>query len=386
MSRFAFVVPPLTGHVNPTVSVANVLASRGHEVMWIGHERVRALLPDGARLHALDGAGGEAWFSPAMDRSKRVRGLESLQLLWQELLVPLARAMLPGVEAAIGALRPDVLIVDQQAIAGALAARRAKLRWASFATTSAGVTDPLADLPKVKAWVDARLASLQEGAGLPVVAGGELSPQLVVVFSTAALVGAQKFPPHYAFVGPSIQARGDATPFPFERLEIGKRRVLVSLGTVSADRGDGFYDTVVDAFAGDPDVQIVLVAPAGAVTRTPPPTMIVRPRVPQLALLPHMHAVVSHGGHNTVCETLAQGLPLVVTPIRDDQPVVARQVVDAGCGVRLRYGRLPPRALRDAVHAVLADAKFREGAARVKASFEAAGGAPRAATLLEGLA
>ena len=43
---------------------------------------------------------------------------------------------------------------------------------------------------------------------------------------------------------------------------------------------------------------------------------------------------VTHGGHNTVCEALAHGLPLVVAPIRDDQPTVAAQVVQAGAGVR----------------------------------------------------
>jgi MGT family glycosyltransferase len=238
----------------------------------------------------------------------------------------------------------------------------------------------------VRGWVDGQLAALQEGAGLPVEAGGELSPRLVVVFSSEALVGPlERFPGHYAFVGPSIQARPDPTPFPFEALAPDRRRVLVSLGTVSADRGDGFYETVVTAFADDPALQIVLVAPDGAVPDAPPP-MIVRARVPQLALLPHLHAVVTHGGHNTVCEALAGGLPLVVTPIRDDQPVVARQVVDAGCGLRVRYGRLPPRTLRDAVHRVLDEPAFAEAAARVKASFEAAGGAPRAAALLEALA
>jgi MGT family glycosyltransferase len=388
MARFAFIVPPLVGHVNPTVSVANVLASRGHEVLWIGHEKIRSLLPDGATLHALDAGGGagDSWFTPAMDRSRKVRGLESLQLLWQDLLVPLARAMMPGVEAAIAERRPDVLIVDQQAIAGALIARRTGARWASFVTTSAGVTDPLADLPKVKAWVDAQLAGLETAAGLPNVPGGELSPSRVIVFSTDALVGSvDRFAPRFSFVGPSIQARTDPTPFPFDLLAGDRKRVLVSLGTVSADRGDGFYDTVARAFRDDPSVQIILVAPDGALTENAD-HMIVRPRVPQLALLPKLDAVVSHGGHNTVCETLSHGLPLVVTPIRDDQPVVARQVVDAGAGVRLRYGRLPPKTLSDAVHQVLEDPRFREAAGRVRASFAAAGGASRAATLLEELA
>ena len=34
MSRILFVVPPLTGHINPTVAVGAELAARGHDVAW----------------------------------------------------------------------------------------------------------------------------------------------------------------------------------------------------------------------------------------------------------------------------------------------------------------------------------------------------------------
>jgi len=108
--------------------------------------------------------------------------------------------------------------------------------------------------------------------------------------------------------------------------------------------------------------------------------------LPQLALLPHMQAVVCHGGHNTVCEALAQGLPLVVLPIKDDQPVVAEQVAGAGAGLRLKFGRVRPAELREAVLRVLGDPSFRDAAAKVARSFAAAGGAPRAASLLLELA
>jgi UDP:flavonoid glycosyltransferase YjiC (YdhE family) len=116
-----------------------------------------------------------------------------------------------------------------------------------------------------------------------------------------------------------------------------------------------------------------------------PPHILFAGHVPQLALLPRMSAVVSHGGHNTVCETLAHGLPLVVTPIRDDQPLIAQQVADAGAGLRLRFGRLRAGELRDAVRAVLGDPAYRTAAVRVRDSFTAAGGAVTAADHLEKL-
>jgi UDP:flavonoid glycosyltransferase YjiC (YdhE family) len=75
-------------------------------------------------------------------------------------------------------------------------------------------------------------------------------------------------------------------------------------------------------------------------------------------------------------------LPLVVAPIRDDQPVIAQQVVRAGAGIRVRYGRLSPRALRDAVRRVLDEPSYRLAAGRIRASFAAAGGAHAAAEAL----
>jgi MGT family glycosyltransferase len=384
MKRFLFVVPPLTGHVVPTVSVARALATRGHRVAWVCHpRRVRPLLPDDAEMLALDDHLSDEVWSRMIDRAKAVRGLESLQFLWEEVLVPLARGMARGVDEAVARWKPDVMVVDQQAIAGALAARRAGVPWATFCTTSASLVDPIADLPRVKQWVSDQVAGLEAEAGLEPTPAPDMSPRLVVVFSTAALVGADRdWPAHVRFVGPSIHDRPDVTPFPWDQLA-AVPRVFVSLGTISAEIGASFYATAVAALR-DLDAQIILAAPPALVGETPP-TFIVRPRVPQLALLPHVHAVVCHAGHNTVCEALANGLPLVVAPIRDDQPVVAQQVVRAGAGVRVRFGRLSPSTLREAVERALRDPELRRGAERVRDSFLAAGGATAAADALEGL-
>ncbi len=374
MSRFLFIVPPLTGHINPTVSVAHALIASGHRVAWVGHaSRVRPLLPPEAELLALD----ELDLTALEQRSRAVRGLESLQFLWEDVLIPLAHVMRPGVLRAIASWAPDVAVVDHQALAGAVAATETGVRWATFCTTSASVVDALAALPKVKAWVEAQVHGLFASAGL--ATASPESPSLVVVFSTRALVGHDlAFPAHYRFVGPATVARPDATPFPWERLSDALPRVFVSLGTVNAESGAPFYAAAVEALG---DLRVILAAPP-ALVPSPPAHWIVQPRVPQLALLPHVSAVVCHGGHNTTCEALAHGLPLVLTPIRDDQPLVTQQVVRAGAGLRVRFGRVAPGSLREAVLQVLTEPSFREAARRLQSSFAEAGGAQAAAQAL----
>ncbi len=384
MSRFLFVVPPLTGHVNPTVSVGAALAARGHEVAWVGHPgKVRPLLPPDATLLALPEAGAADQVADLTARANKSRGLASLKLLWEDFLLPLAHAMVPGVEAAVAAWAPDALIVDQQALAGAIVARRMGLPWATTATTSASVVEPLADFPQVLAWRDAQHAALQAAHGLPPVAEPDRSPHLVLVFSTADLVGPlDRFPPHYAFVGPAFSRRPSDAPFPWDALAPG-RRVLVSLGTVNAERGAAFYRAVTEGMASAP-WQVILVAPADRVGDLPE-NVLRCDYVPQVALLPHVDAVVCHGGHNTVCEALAHGRPLVVAPIKDDQPVVAAQVVAAGAGVRVRFGRVTGADLASAVREVLDDPRYAAAARRVAAGFTRAGGAEAAARHLEGM-
>jgi MGT family glycosyltransferase len=388
MARVLFVVPPLAGHVNPTVAVGEALAARGHEPTWTGHpDVVPGLLAPGAAFVPIDEAVPAGVIAAVAERSSGLRGPAALRFLWRDLLVPLARTMLPGVERAVAAVRPDALVVDQQALAGAAVAARDRLPWATSATTSAELTDPLAAMGKVGAWVRGLMTEVLVSAGLDAAEAAALdprfSPDLVLAFTTGALVGpVDRFPGHYAFVGPSLAGRPDATPFPWEWLEAGTPLVLVSLGTLNGHEGARFFGEAVAALRELP-VQAVVVAPPDLVPG-PPANVLVRPRVPQLTLLAHAAAVVSHGGHNTVCEALANGLPLVVAPIRDDQPIVAQQVVDAGAGVRVRFGRVGADGLRAALAAVLEDRRYRVAAARVQESFARAGGAAAAARRIEG--
>jgi MGT family glycosyltransferase len=392
VGRFLFVVPPLTGHVNPTVPLGSELAERGHAVAWAGHTDVVAgLLPPSATfLPVAEAVPPEVAEAVAFHTSKLTRGPAGFMASWQEFVLPVARQMVPGIHAAIDAFGPDVLVVDQQALAGAAVAELRGLPWATSATTSAELIDPLAVVPKMGDWLRDRLRELLVDAGLDGDRAASFdprfSPHLVLALTTAELVGpADGFPDHYALVGPLIGDRPDDTPFPWDWLDDAPEMplVLVTLGTLNWRGGERFYAAAAEAVQAM-DARAVFVAPRDLLP-DPPPGVLVAPRVPQLALLPHVDAVVSHGGHNTVCEALANGLPLVIAPIRDDQPVIADQVAWAGAGVRVKFGRITSAALQTALESVLTEPGYRAAAERVRASFASAGGAPMAADRLESL-
>jgi UDP:flavonoid glycosyltransferase YjiC (YdhE family) len=377
--RYLFVVPPLAGHVNPTVAVGAELARRGHGVAWTGPQDLPGQLPPGAQVFPTDGlpAGEQRW--------RTARGAAGLKYLWEEYLVPLGRAMRAGVDRAVEAYRPDVMVVDQHAIAGGVVAGARGVPWATSASNAVECVDPYRAAPLVGDWISALLAGFAAEHGQN---HGDLrfADRLVLIFSTPALVGpVAPVRPAWAFVGPALGGRSEPTDFPWHALAPGRARVLISVGTLNADLAAGFFRTVAAALrplAGR--VQAVVVAPDRLVP-DPPPNMLVLPFVPQLALLPHLDAVVCHGGHNTICEALAHGLPVVVAPIRHDGPLNAAQVVNAGAGIRTRFARLTAEELAAAVTRVLDEPGYRAAAARIRASFRAAGGARAAADRLEGL-
>ncbi|HEY2443313.1 MAG TPA: nucleotide disphospho-sugar-binding domain-containing protein [Streptosporangiaceae bacterium] len=385
MSRFLFVVPPLTGHVNPTVAVGGELAVRGHDVAWAGHPgTLRPLLPDDARIFPVIDDALDERLRAERERWLTLRGAAVLKFFWEDFVIPLGHAMLPGTEAAVASFAPDVVVADQQALAGAVAARRAGAAWATSASTPAELLRPLAAWPRVDEWVRGQITAFQRSCGVTDAVDLRFSGQLVLAFTTPALMGdISGFPGHYVFTGPALTARPDRGSFPWGWLDPGRRHVLVSLGTLNGAAGERFFLTAVDALAGlGGELQAIIVGrPTGPV----PPHILFAGHVPQLRLLPHMSAVVSHGGHNTVCEALAHGLPLVVAPVRDDQPIIAQQVADAGAGIRVRFGRLRAEELGDAIRAVLDEPRYAAAARGVRDCFAAAGGAGTAADHLEKL-
>lgn len=401
MGRFLVVVPPLEGHTNPTVSLGRALADRGHDVAWTGHpEVVPALLPAGAAfIPVADRAPKEVVEATTARNRAPAGGAVGFRALWEEFVLPIGRQMVPGTRAAVDRFEPDVLVVDQHALAGAAVALERGLPWATSATSSADLVDPLAGLPKVQRWLHDQMHDLLTGAGVPPDTAATVDPRfsshLLLAFTSADLVGHDAaFPDHWALVGPALGGRADTTPFPWEWLDADLPNgatperprapvVLVSLGTVNWRAGGRFFGVAAEALAGM-DVRGVIVAPPDLVP-DPPPNVLVVPRVPQVALLDRVDLVVGHGGHNTVCEALAAEVPLVLAPLRDDQPFVADQVVRAGAGERIKFGRITAPVLRQVVSTVLTEPGYRAAAARLRASFAAAGGAEAAADRLEAL-
>jgi len=382
MSRILITVPPLTGHLNPALAVAEALAARGHTLAWAVHARqIGNALPAGARVYPLDAqdAAQDGTLPPA-------RGLESVRLFFEDYTFPMARAALAPLEEAVRAFRPDVMVVDHQQPAGALVARKLGLPWVSLVTTTASIQK---GSPAIDAWVAEGFAELQR-AYLPpelIVERPDFSPYQMIVFSIRALTGSERAlvdAPYY-FVGPALAEFRRWIEFPWGWLDHEQRLLLVTLGTISRDRDTRFFEVMMQALDGMPGVQAVMVAPTSLAARAPA-NVLVRDMVPQLKLLEVAAGVICHAGHNTVCESLTRGLPMIVAPVRDDQPIIARQVIDAGAGLFMRYGKVTPATARATIEKMLSTPALADNAKMLGKALRAAPGAAGAAAEIASLA
>jgi MGT family glycosyltransferase len=243
--------------------------------------------------------------------------------------------------------------------------------------------------PTLDAWVADQYLMLQRRYLTPekIVERPDFSPHRVIVFSIERLLGTAHglIEAPYAFVGPSRGGGRRQVAFPWEWLREDCSKLLVSVGTVSRDHDGRFFEVIMAAVAGMPQVQAVMVAPSELAERAPD-NVLIRDYVPQIELLAHVQGVICHAGHNTVCEALCAGVPLIVAPIRDDQPVIARQVINAGAALFMRHGKVTPAAARTAIESLLGTPSLISNARRLSQELCSASGAKGAAALIAEMA
>jgi MGT family glycosyltransferase len=373
-------VPPFVGHVVGACTIARELSRRGHTVAWVAASSVRRLLPEGDRVFL---AGGISQGALA-----EVEGSAGSQIdaagFWLALM-PMAREMLPAVETAIAEFAPAVLVVDQHAFAGALAARRQDLPWVTLAPTGQPLAPFIQLVPQIEEWLEANAAELQKQVGLEPISHLERSPFLALLLTTPDFVSPRGGPPDgFRLIGPLVdESRVEGgSDFPWDQLR-DQRRLLVSLGSVSFLQSQRFFVKLIEAFAAEP-LQVIVRAPQ-ELGLDFPDNFIARPWLPQLQLLPQVDAMISHGGANSIREALWFGLPLVVTPMAYDQTIWAIIVSETGVGLSETFSRSTPTKLRTAVYEVLDNPSYRLAAGRIRDSFRAAGGAAAAADAIEAI-
>ncbi len=391
MPKFVFIVPPLTGHVNPTLSLGNELINRNHSVAWISFDPgLKEQLPPGGELLPLPIKLTEEEKKRLTEhmkelQKKEVYGIDSLKFLYDEVLIPMNSYMLEGIEEIINKSVPDVIITDHQIFAGAVTALKKNIPYATSVTAPASIkVNPF--FPKIHEWEGEQIIAFQKKMGIPGEERLDCSSLLTLVYTSKTFFGNTDLPPNYKFIGPVLTSRPKNIDFNWEKLKTPDNRpnVLVTIGTTfDHSQKQQFFKKVIEALEKE-NVNVIVVSDPELFEYIPN-NFIIQKQIPQIEMIPHMQVVICHGGHNTVCETLSYGIPLVVIPIAYDQSYVSGCVTDNNAGIRLNFNRFKAYQLKDALNSILNEDQYRQNAQNIQKSFIESGGVTQGADYLEAL-
>jgi MGT family glycosyltransferase len=355
----AFFNLPAHGHINPTLPVVSELVRRGHGVRYWAVEDFREKIErTGAEFADL------APYFP-FDYTRPDENLFRLALV----LLKGAEAMLRGVLPQLRERPPDLIIYDSVApwgkFIGQILAVPAICSVTTFAMNETVIRSSCRQTLKLlemalKGWPAllefSRLATkLSRHYAIPKPTLKEMfsNPgELNLVYTSAEFQPcAESFSDTYRFVGPSLELPDQPLPF---SLPEDKTVIYISLGTLNNENLD-FYQACFAALKNK-SVHVVLsvgrkieIASLGKV----PENFTVLPFVPQLQVLERASLFITHGGMNSVHESLVMGVPMVVVPQASDQRWVAERVQAVGAGVLLEKNSITPERLADVVEQVL---------------------------------
>jgi MGT family glycosyltransferase len=407
------------GPTNNCVGIGDVLRRRGHRVIFIVEESFAGTLEAQGfeeRLMRLtpapetEEAPGQFWKDFIRDTAPVFRQSTAEQL--GGFIAPTFEALIDGAKYVdarlmeiLDELRPDLVVEDNVVTFPALFASGRP--WARIDSCNPlELKDP--DLPPVfsglptedrSGWADfwdAYRAAHEEmhadfdefcrERGAPPLPRDDFihaSPTLNLYLYPEEVDYSRREPlgPTWHNLGASVRGTDPDWRLPAELVGGDQPLVYLSLGSLGSADVD-LMRTLVAELAEAPYGFIVSKGPQASEFDLAP-NMVGAEFLPQTSVLPQVDLVITHGGNNTVTESLYFGKPMVVLPIFWDQHDNAQRIDETGFGVRVDTYAHDPDDLHRAIARLLDDASLADRLAQTSRRLQTAPGTDLAADLIE---
>ena len=361
--RILFTTTLGAGHLTPLLPYARRLSARGHDVRFASRPELRDRLASEGYAHfAVDGP-DEDEMEAIRARRQHLPATEASALNIREFFAgALARAARPAMEEVLGTWRPAVLVRESMEYAGLIAASTKNTPHARVLVHNAHWEAAFL-LPKATSALD----RLCRAAGLSCDIEAALNAEVAFSAFPEAVDGdVQRSGSTLVRVASEPDESMPAIKPPWLPSD-GKPLVYMTFGTVVAGLGAAKYifRTGVQAVRGLP-VHVLLTTGSDAardLIGPIPDNVTVESWVPQREILPHVVAMVCHGGSGTLLGGLAAGVPMIVAPLFADQMDNAERLEQANVG--LAVPELTTGKLRAALERVLGEPRFAERARQI---------------------
>jgi len=381
-----FALIPEKGHVNPYIGPAQALQARGHRVTVVAPGDIAPQIEAAGLVFAPD-------LIPSTPGSRPTHGAELVELIQDapRLAVWIEQLLLTGIPEQVETLRQcyrrlaaTAVVIDPLYYPAAIAAHVEGLPWASVSNSLNPVIPPELDsaLLRTTAALGPRRDAIFAGYGLhPQFRGADvLSPHLTVAFTTEALCG---LVPGVELPGPSfpLTSRGDEVPV--QPLPPDRPIVYASFGS-QIYHWPEIFARIREAAAS---LDVFLVLSVGGLIHQIEPNDRgqVYKYAPQQAILERASVFITHGGANSFMEAIAAGVPMLLSPMCNDQFHQAFFTERSQIGIVTDLRTATVDQIRADIRALLADTPYREAISRLSATYQV-NGALRTAECIERLA
>ena len=407
MAHIGLVCPEVSGHLNPSTTLARALIARGHRVTLFARPDAKAkalsaglfFQPVGARAFPL---GSIPKVTEALGRLDGWRALAFTLRMFRES----AAAFLDDGPDRLRAAGLDLLLIDEVCPAAEAVAEVLGLPFVTLCNALALGPDPGLP-PPIFTWgygagQAARLRNRVAWWGLDRVGhsfGGEVHryrarhglPPTSDAARRATIAQQPAFfdfprarqPPNFHHAGPFHDGdSGDPVAFPFDRLD-GRPLVYASMGTLQ-NRQEEVFRVIAEACVGLGVQLVITLGRQGAtLCEELPGAPLVVSYAPQRHLLQHAAALITHAGLNSALEALVHGVPMVAIPVTNDQPGVAGRLARLGAARIIRPFELEAGIVRRCLDDVLRTPSFRAAAQAARARLAEIPGVVMAADIIE---
>lgn len=367
MVRLLLVAPPFSGHLNPLIAIARRLRERGFDPRFVtGPARVPLLRELGFHADPILAEDPDA-LERVADPPRAVRSNPVLMAGQLRQSLALLAAARGEIERIVARDRPALVLADFTAPVAGLVAEAAGLPWVTSMPTPFALETRRGTPSYCGGWGLARhpghrvrdaagrlgTRAVKRGFGLLfahqlVELGTRVyrsdgteaaySPHAILGLGLPQLEFPRDWPPALQLIGPVTETPEPAV-VPDGLLQGDRPQVLVTMGTHLPWVKAELAGQVTRLAAHFPDHEFVVAL--GRPVAQPAATRIAANVVtcdylPYDDVLPHVAAVIHHGGAGVVYSTLRAGKPAVVWPRDYDQFDFAARVVAAGAGVRVR--------------------------------------------------
>lgn len=174
------------------------------------------------------------------------------------------------------------------------------------------------------------------------------------------------FPNNFQFCGPMIRDRTNSYKKKKAKL------IYISFGTVNNNQEELIYE-LINILEGQTDIEVIISTGKNSdlfkrLNQKSYENIIIKEYIDQLAVLNEADMFISHGGMNSVSESLYLGIPLLLIPQTEEQKMVSDRVLTLGAGLVVRN----KDELKKLIDEVLSNPIFRENALIIGKSFKKA--------------